>query len=155
MEFSWWLYWEAAEAGGYWEHLQAGGREEAERAARATLLAGDWEPGWVEARIAPLFEWEHEQYLGPDEADISEHYWVSTYIPPAQPPCINGNYHAWEPAQWGCVENPGVKGLGGALILTEFVCANCGLTEQRITGDDPGIHSRNGITYIQPEREEN
>ena len=45
MEFSWWLYWEAAEAGGYWEHLQAGGREEAERAARATLLAGDWGPG--------------------------------------------------------------------------------------------------------------
>lgn len=151
MEFSWWLYWEAAEAGRYWEHLQAGGREEAERAARATLLAGDWGPGWVEARIAPLSDWEHEQDLGPDEADTSEHYWVSTYIPPAQPPCINGHYHAW-----GCDADPGsAKGLGGSLILVEFTCPVCGLIEQRITGDDPGIHSRNGITYIQPEREDN
>ena len=63
---------------------------------------------------------------GPDEADVSEHYWVSTYIPPAQPPCINGNYHAW-----GCDADPGsAKGLGGSLILVEFTCPVCGLIER-------------------------
>ena len=64
------------------------------------------------------------------------------------PKCTHGN-HRWETdPNDGCKENPGVRAVGGAAILTREYCLCCGCERERIAGDVNQAGNRNGVTYI-------
>jgi len=77
-------------------------------------------------------------------------------VDPPEPPCANAGGHDWiSPVEvvGGLVENPGVWGKGGGVLITQ-VCAYCGvykITDTWAQNPETGEQGLESVTYRDPD----
>lgn len=124
--------------------------------ARATAHDADGSPACSQHAETP----EPDATLAPLDAQIvqcrTESESVTVAVDPDEPPCRAGHQHDWQSPHaivGGSAENPGVRGHGGGVIITE-ACMVCGCgrrTDTWAANPATGEQGLESVTYCPGE----
>lgn len=115
------------------------------QAAQEYVDTGDWgsihSTTWIDVRVTPC----DGDTLDPDESQR-----ITITLDPEEPECPKGK-HDWQSPHsivGGIRENPGVRGHGGGVIITE-VCAHCGCYRVRDTWAQRSDTGEQGLESVE------
>jgi hypothetical protein len=118
----------------------------AQAAAQEYVVGGDWGDGGGTAFVDV-----YVQEIDEDGEEIGARECITVTVDPEEPDCADGEDHDWQSPYevlGGLVENPGVWGKGGGVIIRE-VCAHCGTYKVTDTWADHG--GQQGFTDVRYE----
>ena len=130
------------DSSGVEESIMATSTDDALRQAEDGVRGGDWGNGedpsttYVDVEVTCALSGVHER--------------VTVVIHPDEPDCASSHSHDWRsPIELvgGCVENPGVVGHGGGVIVHE-VCRWCGLHRRTDTDATRRDNGQQGMTEV-------